>query len=362
MSHPSDDELEVSVFGPGIGESIAVHLGRRQWIIVDSCCDTDDEPAAITYLEDIGVDTASEVKLIVASHWHDDHIRGISKVYSKCFAARFSCAGVLRKDEFCTLVVAYGEDPMIKHKGVREFYRIFCEMQELPSEDPRRNPIWALENKTLLHEDGRYSVKALSPSDEAVTQALQDMSAFLPKDNEPTRNLISENANHAAVVLSVTLGIWNILLASDLQHTANPLLGWTAIVNSPGRTKSKAALLKIPHHGSETGNAPGIWTDLVCHRPLGVVTPYNRGVTKLPTKKSLKLLSKSCSQLYYTALPTVTSPPRRSPAVEKTLKMVALERKVVESRMGQVRLRASINGPDETWTEELFGDAGKSVP
>lgn len=361
MSHPSDDELEVSVFGPGIGECIAVHLGRHEWIIVDSCCDTDNEPAATKYLKEIGVDTASEVKLIVASHWHDDHIRGISEVYSKCLAARFSCASALKKEEFCTLVAAYGEDPMIRYKGVEEFSRIFCQMEEFSREDPRSNPIWALENKTLLQKDGWYSVKALSPSDEAVTQALRDMSRLFPKAKKSKRNLISESANHAAVVLSVTVGIWNILLASDLQHTVHPLLGWSAIVNSPGRTQSRADLLKIPHHGSETGNAPGIWTHLVCHKPLGVVTPYNRGVTKLPTKKNLKSLSKNCSELYYTSLPTVTSPPRRNPAVEKTLKMVALERKVVEPRMGQVRLRASIDGPDKTWTEELFGKAERFV-
>lgn len=34
---PVADELEVSVFGPGVGESVVVHLGHGDWMVVDSC-------------------------------------------------------------------------------------------------------------------------------------------------------------------------------------------------------------------------------------------------------------------------------------------------------------------------------------
>ncbi len=34
---PGQDIIEVSIFGPGKGEPILVHLGRNEWIIVDSC-------------------------------------------------------------------------------------------------------------------------------------------------------------------------------------------------------------------------------------------------------------------------------------------------------------------------------------
>jgi hypothetical protein len=178
MSHPSDDELEVSVFGPGIGECIVVHLGHREWIIVDSCCEANGEPTALAYLNDIGVDVESEVKLIVASHWHDDHIRGLSRVFSECSSAVFSCAIALREKEFCTLVEAYGGDPMIEYKSVEELSRIFWEMEEISKKGLPRNIVWALENTTLLSKDGRYTIKALSPSHEAVKLAIKDISVF----------------------------------------------------------------------------------------------------------------------------------------------------------------------------------------
>jgi hypothetical protein len=44
---PEADEIEVSVFGPGFGESIVAHLTRGAWITVDSCLDKETlSPAA----------------------------------------------------------------------------------------------------------------------------------------------------------------------------------------------------------------------------------------------------------------------------------------------------------------------------
>ena len=36
---PASDVFEVSIFGPGKGESIVVHIGNGRWIVVDSCRD-----------------------------------------------------------------------------------------------------------------------------------------------------------------------------------------------------------------------------------------------------------------------------------------------------------------------------------
>lgn len=359
MLHPDNDELEISVFGPGIGECVAIHLGNREWIIVDSCCSQDNEPAVIKYFKKIGVNLSTEVRLVVSSHWHDDHIKGLSKIFSECNSAQFTCAVALRQREFSTLVSAYGNDPMIKHKGVEEFYKIFKIMQSLPPNDPRRIPIWALENRDLMCKAGHYTIKSLSPSDEAISQSIKDISALLPKPHETKRTLISENANHAAVVLHASVGVWNVLLASDLQITSNPLMGWSAIVNSKGRSTSKAHLVKIPHHGSSNGDSPEMWTHLVINRPIGIVTPYNRGSQKLPSDKDLQRLSEKCGNLFYTNVPTSSMPKRRIPAVERTIKMISLNRRVVKYEMGHVRLRTNIHSSTGLWKENMSGNAGQ---
>ncbi len=106
---PQNDEIEVSIFGPGYGETILVHIGLGDWLIVDSCLDRASKiPAPISYLRKLGLNTASAVKIVLASHWHDDHIRGLSSVFEECASAAFFCSASLRNTEFLTLVRSLG--------------------------------------------------------------------------------------------------------------------------------------------------------------------------------------------------------------------------------------------------------------
>jgi glyoxylase-like metal-dependent hydrolase (beta-lactamase superfamily II) len=97
---PESYELEISLFGPGIGESIVAHLGDGDWIVVDSCKDRKSrQPVALQYLNSLGVDVANKVKLVVATHWHDDHIKGLAEVLRAAEKAEFvSSAAYLFRD------------------------------------------------------------------------------------------------------------------------------------------------------------------------------------------------------------------------------------------------------------------------
>src|SRR5215216_1434282 len=96
---PPPDVIEVSLFGPGYGEAIAVHLGDGHWLLVDSCIDPDaKEPASAVYLDRIGV-PQDAVRQIIASHWHDDHVRGISRLAEKYSSASFFVPGVFSQEE-----------------------------------------------------------------------------------------------------------------------------------------------------------------------------------------------------------------------------------------------------------------------
>ncbi len=68
---PAKDEIEISIFGPGIGECILLHLGDNEWIVVDSCIDRITHgPIGIKYLKDLNVNLATSVKLFIITHWH----------------------------------------------------------------------------------------------------------------------------------------------------------------------------------------------------------------------------------------------------------------------------------------------------
>lgn len=97
---PESHQFEVSLFGPGVGESVVVHLGSNNWIIVDSCKTAHHQAAALEYLDGLGVDLSNDVKAVVATHWHNDHVRGLDETFTRCSSAKFICSSALLTDEF----------------------------------------------------------------------------------------------------------------------------------------------------------------------------------------------------------------------------------------------------------------------
>ena len=71
LTGPSPDELEICLFGPrrAYGESVIVHTGAGNWIVVDSCRESKEQkPAPLAYLESIGVDSGT-IGRCVALAW-----------------------------------------------------------------------------------------------------------------------------------------------------------------------------------------------------------------------------------------------------------------------------------------------------
>ena len=54
---PETDTFELSLFGCGVGESAALHMGNGEWVIVDSCkTNKRDEPLPLVYLRGCGIE------------------------------------------------------------------------------------------------------------------------------------------------------------------------------------------------------------------------------------------------------------------------------------------------------------------
>lgn len=148
-----------------------MHLGEGDWMIVDSCEQSRQSPV-LDYLHNMGVDPATAVKLVVATHWHDDHIRGMQKVLAACKAATFACSAALSRDE---LVQAIGRlEPARGGRltsGVKEMRSVL----EMLTEDlTRPQPQWAMQDR-LLHRRGgalHCAVHALAPCDQVLARAV----------------------------------------------------------------------------------------------------------------------------------------------------------------------------------------------
>lgn len=227
---PEASELELSLFGAGI-ECVVVHLGDGNWMVVDSCVNEAREgPIALDYLEGLGVDVARQVKLVVATHWHDDHIRGVSQVVRFATSARFVCSGALLSEEFLTLVGADEEIKLVEHSsGVSEFADVLEVLQTRNSGRYSVGPHhWASSGMLLFSEDAasRVEVHALSPSSQTITDSKGHLARMIPGPREPIRRFPAVGPNDLSVVLLVKTTGSHLLLGADLETGRDERRGW----------------------------------------------------------------------------------------------------------------------------------------
>jgi beta-lactamase superfamily II metal-dependent hydrolase len=344
---PADDQFEVSIMGPGRGECIVLHLGNNDWCIVDSCIDRETSlPVSVAYLQDLGSGALDRVQLVIATHWHDDHIRGLAKLVELTPSAKFCCSAALGSTHFGQLV-GLAEEGSSQNSGLLEFRKIYGLLLERNKTLTTKfvSPILANENKRVLYLDGTHrdsvaQVTALSPSDGMVKVAIEAFAKSLPTSGEPQRR-ISVEQNDTSVALWVQVGDQHILLGADLEHSGQQGAGWMAVLAS-FQGKSKAQLYKIPHHGSSNGHYQQVWTDLLIQNPVAVVTPYSSGKSPLPTPSDLDRMKALTTELFCTSQGKSRVPYRDS-VVERFAK--SIKRKALDGQPGHVRVRWSNSDP-----------------
>ena len=341
---PASPQLEISVFGPGIGECVVIHIGDGDWLVIDSCVDRQSRrPVALDYLRSLGVDVASKVKLVVATHWHDDHIRGLAEILRRAEIAKFVNSAAYSFRELVR-VVELGSRTAPQSSATTEFNGILRVLEQRRQRGERRDavgPVPALANKKLLALTGAdrsvaAEIFALSPADGVFNLAqaeLRDALAAITQRRRPSR----QGPNQLCVVLWLKVGVLDVLLGADLEDVAGTTEGWKAIIASGERPNGRAEFFKVPHHGSENADCPECWTDLLVDQPIAIVTPY--APSMLPRRADIVRLCARTPRVFLTSDPARFGVPRRDNAVEKTLRELAVTRRALAGQMGHVRLR-----------------------
>jgi len=344
---PAPDEVEVSVFGPGFGESIAVHMGEGAWLLVDSCLEAGTgKPATQNYLHAINV-PQSGVKAILASHWHDDHVRGISGLARAYPEAEFHLSDTFNREEALALLAAHSGRVVNSSRGTRELYTVIQE----------RSNVFYVKKRSIIFESALGQpfarVTALSPVPLAFQQFVSDLAQFLPAagGGNPINNVVPLKPNLEAVAVHIDLGHDAILLGSDLENHSR--FGWQAVVaDSWVAGRKKASALKVAHHGSATGDHPGVWATLLDEGPIAALTPYNRG-SKLPTSQDVLRLKTQAAKAF------ISSDASRKPQLPagqlKRLQDMAKNILPVNNGFGCVRMRRRTG--EFAWRIECLGNA-----
>lgn len=350
---PAAGEIEVSIFGPGFGEAIAVHVGNAEWILVDSCINPwSKSPATSHYLDAIGV-TEVSVKAIVASHWHDDHVKGLARLVERYAAAELQISSVFRDDEAKAFLVAYsGKHASGLSRGSTELLKSI----------EKSNRVSFVHQKQIVYEEGdgaeRIRATAFSPTPQAVAKFVARAATYIPKSADERLPIIHAprelDKNFESIVLHLEFPGDAVLLGADLEEDAN--LGWSQIAGTKWcLDRKKATLYKIAHHGSETGEHPDIWARLLTEKPAVGVTPFKLGNIRLPRDTDIERMKAYASSVHISSGATMS--PQIDAAQLKRLKQIAENISPVNAGFGVVRYRKL---PEESaWRVDLFGDARK---
>ena len=345
---PGKSEFELTLLGPGYGESIVMHVGGGVWVLVDSCIDTDGTPRALRYLESIGVDPAETVDLIVATHWHDDHIRGIAKLVEVCKKAAFCCASVLLRKEFLTVVGALESRPLtVFGAGLKEMHGVISRLRQAASK-----PTLALANRRIFVQ-GACEIWSLSPNDSNFLNFLRTIGGLLPQEGESKTRIPSLSPNEVSVALWVRVEDIAVLLGSDLEKR-----GWIEILQNAARPNGKSSAFKVPHHGSKSAHAQQVWERMLDPDPFAVLTPWRVGGRALPNQQDVRRILSCTTNAYATAKTgsLTRAPVSRSSMVRRTIRESGVKLRRIVMPPGAVRLRRPL-GSRTGWKIETFGSA-----
>lgn len=296
-------KLKVVIFGRGTGESILVELEQNEWMVVDCFRNPHSKkPAAITYLENKGLDPQTCIKKIVITHFHQDHIAGMleliqnSSPTADVYISR--ALTVSEANEYYSTLDSLHSEP--ENSGVSEL----CRILEYLYDNDRK--VTRLDQNKVIHNGQDYLISAISPSDVDSDKSQATFISLLSECDRGTTPQASKiNPNHFCVVLSIQCKQTDsfALLGADLEVTKDNQGGWDAAMNSIMAPKANSIqLFKIPHHGSETGFHQKTWDSHVKKdQVVSVLTTFDR--QSLPRDDYIKIYGGYSKHLLATTNP-----------------------------------------------------------
>ena len=257
---PNKEELEIILFGRGYGESILVNFGNFRYAVIDSFLNpSTGNPIALDYLNKINI-PFKNIELVVATHWHNDHIKGLSKILTEANSnAKFVTSTIINDEKFNSYI-ACGNNIDFQESDFAETSE-FSKILDM-IDNSKIQVVLASHNKNLFTIAKNINFYALSPQDNEVFEYLKQLK--MPQINEKKYDFSNDNC--ISIVVWLELGNNIVLLGGDLLNFQNNnKRGWQAIVDNH-TLLGKADLFKVPHHGSVSSHNSEVWDKLLKER------------------------------------------------------------------------------------------------
>ncbi len=359
---PNNNIGEIALLGTGggYGESCVIHLGNQNWIVIDSCINPNTkECLPLIYLREKGINLANDVKLIICTHWHDDHINGISQLLKECRNCQFVISKSIERKKFLQLVLL--DYKKIKKEASNSSTNEFNECLEILKER-KTQIINAIKDRILFSlktADFTSEIISLSPSDYSVMKSSEEISTLITEFGASNKKIITSSPNSRSVAIYLKLGTHRAILGADLESNSDNRLGWSNILEFNHSIDKKSTFFKISHHGSINGHDDRIWSTLLEPKTIGTLTPYNKNKT-LPTQEMINKFKSLSENVYITSNPIVgEKPKKRRRDFEKLMLRFKQRIKEVKYRNGIIISQIDLLDNNSIWDITLVENATK---
>lgn len=371
---PSLDELEITLIGAGsnAGESIVVHMADNKWMIIDSC-KSGGEILPLYYLQkkDVSLDN---VIFVVCTHWHTDHVRGMSEVLSQCHNAKFVMPAFSdKKKVFETLFKGSisNQSPIAKElhgclKAIRERQGGLNRPMYLGPRDDIR---------TIPYNGVNVELRSFSPSDHA--KELYDQLLAQSTFQAMAETELETNMCSSVIDITTDNRLLNILLGADLECNredqtnlnckneceACSSMGWCNVIfeSEKYQQRGKYNYIKAAHHSSVNGYCPSLMDEKVDKATTIITTTVfeNGAGVRLPQQDMMSQYLSKVDNYFITASRSKPLPVKDTKSEIENMKHAGVENvKVVEDQCGMITSRYNII-TGQLSTHQLWGDARK---
>lgn len=293
--------LEIHFFGADKGESIVFKTPQGEWGVIDCFARKIEGGWSNATLEFLTKRHVESLSFLCMTHAHDDHFFGMSQLLSRFRVGIFCrpavlCGQMLRQ----LLKIGKVSAAELGREDLREIQAELEEIIRLVNQQASRKISPLVEKQAILGtpvfpnpftDTAEVKVRAISPSTRQKNAFEKGLRRCF--DGNKLKNMSAlpqESHNRSSLALSIEFGKTRLILGGDVEQS-----GWNDVLSEMHAEQLTASLVKVPHHGSPTGNTTGLWKAFcAAGKPISVITAFR--LHNLPRHEVVQHIEKhSCS-------------------------------------------------------------------
>jgi hypothetical protein len=303
--------LEVFIISAGMGESVVIHTPDNAWGVVDCYASMLSEPESNPTLQFLCQQNVTTLDFLCLTHPHSDHYRGMTHLIKMLSLECFWRFGATTREHLLNLLTylevnareAGNDEELDSAFELQNVFDMILKLQKRGLTITRLSDIkcvYPLPIK-ISPEKPRpeFEIFCIAPpsnSIELYEKSLKNCFTVegLLKAEAPK---LEHNAISAALLLR--FGKTRIILGGDVEAE-----NWERILNIVDKSELAADAVKVSHHGSKNGYAPGLWAAFAAKKPpKAIITPFRK--EELPDPDAIQHIKEHAEVVYCTCMPAI---------------------------------------------------------